>query len=240
VDFGDVTLRANARQIISGNLADDPSDYGVPPKPDEYEGMFEQAYHLAHEALAAHKRGEGLGGLTEQAKALSNKFARARMQDHEGMGTADARFTIEHTPPPTRAPTTFFHGTASEVVDKILKEGLVPGSGSGGDAWAAEHGMHVQTYTFAGRDQSVYMSTEPETAKAFAKIAAKMHPGSKADQLRGASTARGAARKPKSEVDLDNERLRSHAREIIAGNLADEPQGEPPICPSLARVRRGH
>jgi hypothetical protein len=66
----------------------------------------------------------------------------------------------------------------------VMAQRAVPGSGSGGDAWAAEHGMHVQTYTFAGRGQSVYMSTEPETAKAFARIAAKMHPGSKASVLK--------------------------------------------------------
>jgi RNA:NAD 2'-phosphotransferase (TPT1/KptA family) len=186
VDFADASLRANAREIISGNLADDPSAYGVPPKPEEYDGMFEEAYHLSHEVVAAHDKNDSAAvvKIVEQAKALSNKFARALMQDHEGMGMADARFTVAHTPSPTRAPTTFFHGTAADVVDKILKDGLVPGSGSGGDAWAAEHGMHVQQYTFAGRDQSVYMSSDPEVAKAFARIAAKMHPGSKASVLK--------------------------------------------------------
>jgi hypothetical protein len=69
-----------------------------------------------------------------------------------------------------------------EEVRARIKEGLVPARGSGADSWAAKHGTVVQSFNSRGRDQSVYMSTDLNVAKGFARIVAEGHPGSKARQ----------------------------------------------------------
>ena len=76
----------------------------------------------------------------------------------------------------------FYHGTASALKDAILKEGLIPGKGKGGDAWAKEHFPGIeQTHMYIGDNQrpaSVYMSLNKHEAMNFASLAASEYPGS--------------------------------------------------------------
>jgi hypothetical protein len=60
--------------------------------------MFEKAYHLAHEVLSSHDRGEDLGELTKQATALSAKFYLAVKNDQEGMGMGRASRSLKSRP----------------------------------------------------------------------------------------------------------------------------------------------
>jgi hypothetical protein len=82
-----------------------------------------------------------------------------------------------------------WHGTSDEVLAEILKEGLIPGKGRGGDAFAQDNWQSVyqRTVQLAGdvpsRKRSVYLTTNPDTARNFAAMAEIANPGSKSTVL---------------------------------------------------------
>ena len=73
-----------------------------------------------------------------------------------------------------------YHGTASDALRSIAREGLVPGKGQGGDAAAIAAGLHgIAVHSLIARPKSTYFTTSERDAKFFAMIAAAVNPGSK-------------------------------------------------------------
>ena len=78
-----------------------------------------------------------------------------------------------------------FHGTTSDVVAKILKEGITPGVGGGGDDWCIAHGGSLQKFSTGPENleertkHSTYIATDPAMAASFANMVATMHKGAK-------------------------------------------------------------
>ena len=75
-------------------------------------------------------------------------------------------------------PGALFHGTSSESLDAILKDGLVPHKGLGADEWAKSKGYNAYKYDLKGaRRVSVYMTHDLRLAKTYANRASKVAGG---------------------------------------------------------------
>ena len=110
--------------------------------------------------------------------------------DFEGHPFRGNQWTAEggSIPVRERAPLTAYHGTAAAALQSIKERGLVPAGGKGGDAWAeknmpgrfAEMSIDVD----GTRRASVFLGTDPDYVRAYAKYASDMNPGSAAIVLR--------------------------------------------------------
>ena len=78
----------------------------------------------------------------------------------------------------------FFHGTVSQAINSIKKNGLVPKGGKGADTWAIEKGrtggMGVPPASMFARDPAVFLTENPYSAWRFANYAKEVNPGSDA------------------------------------------------------------
>lgn len=70
-----------------------------------------------------------------------------------------------------------YHGTAAALVPLILKKGLIPKAGKGGDAWAMKYrpGLAAQSEADENRNNSVYVTTDLTHAVWFGKMAAEVN-----------------------------------------------------------------
>jgi hypothetical protein len=67
-----------------------------------------------------------------------------------------------------------FHGTSSEALGGIRKEGLIPKKGAGADTWAEENGFHTQELLLRDGALSVFLSPDPTEASKYAQLAAEV------------------------------------------------------------------
>lgn len=81
----------------------------------------------------------------------------------------------------------YWHGTSDEVLDAILKEGLIPGEGRGADEFMRQAAPEIYENMMAhtasspalkdSREQSVYLANDRRTAEKFANYAKQANPG---------------------------------------------------------------
>jgi hypothetical protein len=76
---------------------------------------------------------------------------------------------------------TMYHGTTTDVLQKIAAEGLKPQGGQGADAWAKLHpeqiGKDDPENSFLQRTPSVFMTPDPDRAKWYAEKTSEVHQG---------------------------------------------------------------
>ena len=72
----------------------------------------------------------------------------------------------------------FFHGTSSDMMASIMKDGLVPGHPGGADEWAVKHSISIHH-----QSAHVFVTPDIKRAMAYAKLAREVHPGSVAEIL---------------------------------------------------------
>ncbi len=77
---------------------------------------------------------------------------------------------------------TFWHGTSAQVVEKIKKEGLVPGHHGGGDDWLKQNEKVLpipaeRLKEMFNRPPSVFLAKSKEVAESYTKFAKQLHPG---------------------------------------------------------------
>ncbi len=66
-----------------------------------------------------------------------------------------------------------YHGTSTEAVNSILRDGLIPGKSEGADAWAKKNGWGVIVGAAEGKQMSIYMTGNIKRAMYYADLAAK-------------------------------------------------------------------
>ena len=120
--------------------------------------------HLAWDE-AAHPRAKD-GRFGEKDEAARHKFAHGAAAlsppaESRLLGAAAAR--------------PFWHGTSDEALKHIMKEGLVPHAGHGGDDWLRQIGMTAvaKKMDCGKRHLSVYMTHDESEAENFAVIASR-------------------------------------------------------------------
>jgi hypothetical protein len=74
---------------------------------------------------------------------------------------------------------TFYHGTSSDALESIKKNGLIPRGSAGADAWAGVNARSAK-FQIGDRLTSVFITSNPDAAVRFSGYAKVVHPGSEA------------------------------------------------------------
>lgn len=75
-------------------------------------------------------------------------------------------------------PVTMYHGTDARYRDAIMRDGLIPGKGKGGDAWALKFARNYRLETLEEamkRTPSVFLTPDIDEARRFASVATEVN-----------------------------------------------------------------
>lgn len=138
--------------------------------PDGYEKEVERLKHLAD----AHP-------LTSEERSAASKKAWESRSHGAPIKTApvespeEAAYRAQFKSIDRRRSVVLFHGTSSQAIAAIKRQGLRPHAGKGGDAWAKQQG---QEFDIEGRQTTVFLTQWVDTAEEYGQHARAVNPNS--------------------------------------------------------------
>jgi hypothetical protein len=166
-------------QMIEGNIngieTAEPFDHD--PTAEELDALVDQAQNVATKITRdIFKTGNAPERPSAEVLSIARKFVDAENRVPKLYREAKVRYLEKDAEQPSAVPPELFHGTATSVVGRILKEGIEPSgenpTAKGADEWAMKRGMHVGNLNVGDRAHSVYMATDKDVATQFALYAA--------------------------------------------------------------------